>query len=307
MTIKNTIGAEFLSILKCPRSGSSMIIENDHLRNETGEHQYGLVDGIVDLRVPPKRLRVDIPWYEPWQELERLLVEYPPKSTEKNLPYHIDPWLASMVPEHGEGKWVLEVGCGERQAERWFVDKGFQYLGVDVDHRGQGPNILADGHNIPLMDSTVGYCASMAVLEHLVSPLTMAREVFRVLEPGGIFFGSAAFVYGFHDRASFHHMSHAGLFYVLRTAGFEVEQVWPDWRYTDSIASWSFRGSSGWPWRIATRSALRISEWSFRVSSNLARRLAGKPPIDVVRRDLESAGSISFRAVKPYGGARQSG
>jgi hypothetical protein len=138
----------------------------------------------------------------------------------------------------------------------------------------------------------------MAVYEHLVFPLTAALEAHRVLRRGGEFFGSAAFVYGFHDRASFHHMSHAGLFWVLRAAGFEVLRMWPDWRYTDSIPEMAFRGLPGAPWRIATRTTLRLAEASFGGVSNIMRRIAGKPPLSRMQRAVHYAGSISFHARK---------
>lgn len=290
---------ELLSVLVCPATRNSLSFKDGQLVDSSESRCYELIDNIPDLRVPPERLRIDLPWYEPWDDLDNVQIRYPTRQSEKGLPYHLDGYLASMVPNDAQGRWILEIGCGERQGEAWFSERGFKYVGVDVDKRGPGPNVLADGHNLPIRDASMDYCASMAVLEHVVSPLAFVKEAHRVLKPGGVFFGSAAFVYGFHDRASFHHMSHAGLLYVLRLAGFTVEQMWPDWRYPDAISAWPFRGLPGAPWRIATRAVLASAEWTFTRLNNLVRRLAGKSPLDRMMRDISMAGSISFRATKP--------
>lgn len=211
----------------------------------------------------------------------------------------MDRHLASIPPAQGDGAHILEIGCGERQCEAWFVGRGYRYIGVDVDIRGPGPNLLADAHNLPFQSESFDYCTSMAVMEHLVSPQMMSNEVYRVLKPGGVFFGSSAFVYGFHDTASYFHMSHAGLLRVLSASGFQLERMWPDWRYTDAIPAWAFRGAAGAPWRLATKAALTLAESSFVLASNVMRTLVGKPKIDRLQRDIEIAGSVSFSARKP--------
>jgi SAM-dependent methyltransferase len=285
--------------LRCPRSGEPLRRAGDRLENPSGTEVYGLVDGVPDLRAPPQRLHVDVPWYEPWDDLDTLRLAYPEPVDDPTLPYHLDGYLASIVPADPAGCWIAEIGCGERQAEGWFSDRGMHYVGVDIDRRGPGPNVLGDAHNIPLASDSMDYCASMAVFEHVISPISFAREVHRVLKPGGTFFGSGVFVYGFHDRASFHHMSHAGLFYVLKVAGFQVEMMWPDWKYPDAVPAWGFRGGVGAPWRYMTKGCLSLAEWSFTRISNVARGIVGKPKIDLMMRDLSMAGSISFKAVKP--------
>jgi SAM-dependent methyltransferase len=165
-----------------------------------------------------------------------------------------------------------------------------------VDARGIGPHLLADAHNLPFVDASFDFYTSMAVYEHLVSPLQAALEAHRVLKPGGVFFGSAAFVYGFHDRASFHHMSHGGLLWTLQMAGLRVERMWSDWHYSRAIPEMAFRAGAGMPWRIASQLLLSLLDRSFVVASRLARRATGKPPLDEAARAVHQAGSISFVA-----------
>ncbi len=290
---------ELLPRLRCPRSHQALVLEGEALCSSDGRFRYPITKGVPDLRSAPERLRVDLPWYEPWDDLKSLVLEPPARLRAPDLPSHLDGWLATVPGQFGQGRWILEIGCGERQCEGWFSPRGFRYVGTDVDHRGRGPHVLADAHNLPFRDETFDFYTSMAVYEHLVAPVVAAQEALRVLRPGGTFFGSAAFVYGFHDRASFHHMSHGGLLWTLRSAGFQVERMWADWPYPRSIAEMPFRGSRGLPWRVATRSFLWTMEWSFTRTSIVVRRILGRPKLDLQARRVETAGSVSFIARKP--------
>ncbi|MEQ8992111.1 MAG: class I SAM-dependent methyltransferase [Pseudomonadales bacterium] len=244
-------------------------------------------------------MSIDVPWYDPYDDFASISIAFPTPIKDPSLPNHLDRYLAAVPAEDGLGRTVLEIGCGERQCEPWFSRRGYQYVGMDVDHRGPGPTILADAHQLPFADGTFDYCTSMAVLEHVLSPILVASEVCRVLKPGGVFFGSSAFVYGFHDRASYYHMSHGGLIHALGIAGLQIKQIWPDWPYTSSIPAWSFRGMNALPWRLASNLGLRAAESSFVAASSLVRRMLGKTPINRIGRMLESAGSISFIATRP--------
>jgi SAM-dependent methyltransferase len=282
--------------LRCPNSKLSLVRKGDSVESSDGRFRYAILNGVVDLRVPPKRLQVDVPWVEIWDELDKLPLDPPQPLPSADLPHHLDAHLASVPGERGDGRWILEVGCGERQCESYFSRRGFRYVGSDVDVRGRGPHVLADAHNLPFVDGSFDFYTSMAVYEHLASPLLAALEARRVLAPGGTFFGTSAFVYGFHDRASFNHMTHAALLWTFRMSGFEVLRVWPDWHYTQSIPEMSFPGPEGSPWRASAKAGLTLLEWTYTRSSNLARRLVGKRPLDLAARGVHKAGSLSFAA-----------
>ena len=287
--------------LQCPRTHSHLVKDGAVLRSATGNERYAILDGIPDLRRPPERLTLDLDWFEPWEEFEALDLSAPPRHSATDLPHHLDSHLASIPGDEGGGRWILEVGCGERLCEAYFSRRNFHYVGIDVDDRGRGPHLLADAHNLPFAPESFDLYTSMAVYEHLVSPLRGALEAFRILRPGGLFFGTAAFVYGFHDRASFHHMTHGGLLWTFRMAGFEVERIWSDWDYTDSIPEMAFGAGLGEPWRLMSSALLKGLDWSFVHLSNLIRPLVRRPSIDLDRRRVERAGSLSFVARKPLG------
>jgi SAM-dependent methyltransferase len=291
--------AKLLPLLRCPETGQALRLEGTELCSEDGRARYQRHQGIWDLRRAPDRLKIDVPWYSPWRDLERMKIGPPGELHHPDLPYHLDPYLASIPGEQGDGRRILEIGCGERQCEGWFVPRGFDYVGIDVDVRGLGPNLLADGHNLPFWDERFDLVCSMAVLQHVPSPLKMAVEAARVLRPGGVLFGSSAFVYGWTDRASFYHMSHGGLLMLLRQAGLRDVRVWPDWHYWQSIANVSFSKTGAKPWRWAAEKMLKGLDWSFIQASNAARGVMGRPPLDEDIRQVELAGSLSFMARKP--------
>jgi SAM-dependent methyltransferase len=287
-----------LSRLRCPRTRQPLVRKGEVLENADGTTRYPVRGHMADLRVPPQRMQVDLEWLELWDEMDKLHFDPPPKLESSDLPYHLDARLASVPGDRGEGRWIVEIGCGERQCEPYFAKRGFHYVGTDVDVRGRGPHVLADAHNLPFVDQSFEFYTSMAVYEHLASPLAAALEASRVLKPGGTFFGTSAFVYGFHDRASFNHMTHAALHWTFRMAGFRDLRIWPDWYYWQSIPEMAFPGPEGWPWRASAKGVLSTLEWSYTRTSNLIRKLVGKRPLDLPARNVHKAGSLSFVARK---------
>ena len=195
---------------------------------------------------------------------------------------------------------VLEVGCGERQCEEYFAQRGFHYVGVDIENHGIGPNVLGDAHNLPFADASFDLCYSCACFEHLQCALLGASEVFRILKPGGTFSGTVAFLEGFHDRASFFHMSHAGVYVMLTSVGFHTIRLWPGWHATRSVPAALFSGRSrfGAPIAMVFNLLLRLSYYGHFATANLLRRLAGRPSRSLQTEDMCTAGSVNFCCTK---------
>jgi ubiquinone/menaquinone biosynthesis C-methylase UbiE len=135
---------------------------------------------------PPERLRVS-----EWN-LRRYL--NPPASTPFPLEY------AFHLIGDVAGRTVLDYGCGNGENSLPLVTRGARVIGVDVSNdllrlarqrlllHGvlDGATFLAgSAHDLPLPDNSVDVVLGIAILHHLDLKLA-AREVHRVLKPGGI-------------------------------------------------------------------------------------------------------------------------
>jgi SAM-dependent methyltransferase len=75
---------------------------------------------------------------------------------------------------------------------------------------------IADGHNIPLKDSSVDGVIIQAVLEHVLDPKIVATEIYRVLKKDGIVYAETPFLQESHeepyDFTRFTELGHRWLF-----------------------------------------------------------------------------------------------
>ncbi|TWT52688.1 putative methyltransferase [Rubripirellula amarantea] len=156
------------------------------------------------------------------------------------LPRHLTPELASHIPAaEGSGSRCLDLGCGAGDYRNSLEDAGYEWIGFDYEHK-EAP-FWADAHAIPLADCTVDFVISLAVLEHVLCPAVVLREVKRVLKPGGTFIGSVAYLVPFHDHASYFNMTHFGVHAALVDAGFSVDWIKSDPNYL-GIRALSYTG-----------------------------------------------------------------
>jgi SAM-dependent methyltransferase len=115
----------------------------------------------------------------------------------KLTPFSSHVLLLSNLPERGEGKRVLDVGCGNGYLGKILADRG--YLVTGIEQRGgtdrQFPPevrlVEADlEHGIPALDGAFDYAICADVLEHLRDPLKVLKQVRAILAPGGLLIAS---------------------------------------------------------------------------------------------------------------------
>ncbi|WP_272476840.1 methyltransferase domain-containing protein [Baekduia alba] len=91
------------------------------------------------------------------------------------------------------GDRILELGAGLDVHDSGNVVKtdAFVYPGAQLD-------LVADAHALPFPDASFDFVFSLAVFEHLHSPWIAAREMARVLRPGGAAYTLCAFLQPLH-------------------------------------------------------------------------------------------------------------
>lgn len=127
----------------------------------------------------------------------------------------------------------LDLGCGIRPSEN-VLPNGI-YL--DAVHF-PGVDIVNSAPALPFRDDSIDLVVSHAVFEHLRDPRHMARELWRVLKPGGTAYIDTAFMQPFHgDPSHYFNMTTSGLQAVLE--GFEF--IWL------GVSPWQ---TPSWGWRM---------------------------------------------------------
>lgn len=82
---------------------------------------------------------------------------------------------------------ILDLGCGRKPYQPFFLDKSSSYIGVDVTH-SEFIDILCDCEKLPFIDSCFSGILCLQVLEHTDDPIVVVDEIFRVLKLNGLLF-----------------------------------------------------------------------------------------------------------------------
>ena len=130
--------------------------------------------------------------------------------------------IAAIEEAIARGDRMLEVGAGlDTHASPQLVKTdAFVYAGERLD-------LVADVHALPFADASFDFVFSLAVFEHLHSPWTAAKEIARVLRPGGRAYTLAAFLQPMHGYPShYFNATEFGLARLFRD-DFEIAHAGP--------------------------------------------------------------------------------
>lgn len=135
---------------------------------------------------------------------QELRTKYNIVDTDAVSSHGYDVYAMEIVNKHKNG-WVLDCGAGKRPI---YFDNvvNFEIASYDTtDVRGVG-------EILPFVDNAFDAVLSIAVLEHVKDPFLCAREIARVLKPGGDLMCCVPFLQPLHGYPHhYYNMSHQGL------------------------------------------------------------------------------------------------
>jgi SAM-dependent methyltransferase len=102
--------------------------------------------------------------------------------------------LDAFLRKHATKERVLDIGSGGSSYEKYFPNR----LTVDIDP-ARNPSIVANAEDLPFAEGEFTTILSTEMLEHVIDPEKVMRELYRVLAPGGTLILTTRFVYPLHD------------------------------------------------------------------------------------------------------------
>jgi SAM-dependent methyltransferase len=107
----------------------------------------------------------------------------------------------------------VDVGGVGRYRE-WLPNGRFVSVDLDLSHR---PQVVGRAEALPLVSGSASFVVSTEMLEHCPEPAAAAREMHRVLRPGGALVLTTPFVYVVHGWPhDYFRFTDAGLRHLFR-------------------------------------------------------------------------------------------
>lgn len=148
---------------------------------------------------------------------------------------------------------MLDVGCSERPHAELFAPHVSRYVGLDyppalldkqpelweILDRAQGVvDVFGDGRALPFADGSFDTVLSTEVLEHVMAPAEVLREMARVLKPEGRLLLTVPFVVPLHEMPSdFYRFTPFSLRNLVEESGLAVELIQPRGNFALALGS----------------------------------------------------------------------
>jgi SAM-dependent methyltransferase len=148
-----------------------------------------------------------------------------------------DPNVVALIERHQHGL-ILDCGAGRRDE---YYD---HVVNLEVVHYDT-TDVVAVGEQLPFVDQSFDAVISLSVLEHVRDPFECAREIARVLKPGGELICSVPFLQPYHGYPHhYYNMTHQGLSNLfaglLNVDKLEIdERCLPIWSLTWLLRNWA--------------------------------------------------------------------
>lgn len=114
---------------------------------------------------------------------------------------------------------ILVIGGGAVGAglDELYADPTVDLICFDI-YASPTVQFIADGHSVPLADGSIDGVVIQAVLEHVLEPTVVAKEIHRVLRNGGIVYADTPFLQQVHEGPyDFTRFTDSGHRYLFRS------------------------------------------------------------------------------------------
>jgi SAM-dependent methyltransferase len=209
---------------------------------------------------------------------------------ENSSPYALRPQahsshniLLELVPEDGNSRRPLDVGCADGYLSHLFAERGFAVTAIDAP--GSRRRTIPDGIRyieadldcgLPTIDGTFDFVVCADILERLRDPDALLRQIRSQIADGGRLIGSlpnSDNIYfrlnvllgrfctrnsGLFDRTHLHYHAWDGWTRLLQRNGFRITTI----RTTLAPFSLSWPRLPRWTAALESRYALAARAWS---------------------------------------------
>lgn len=290
--LKNT---ELLNILCVPGSADDRLLKAGSNALLGAGYDVPIVAGVPDFVTHAPVVRHNIECVIPnTARPEEGVVKPMPRC--RNVPawFGESGWKFEPLSTQHKG-WMLDIGAGHGNRQT-YERLGYRYCGIDSDPAGLNSNpwgrtaidldLIADAHRLPIRSGCIQAINSTAVFEHLYNPAIAAREIARVLAPGGLLVGSCSFLEGEHYDSQ-HHLTALGIFRLFTEAGLHVISLYP-------VASlWELHASALYLGLPFSARLAQFHQWLYLTLVKLKSRES------VLNRKARLAAIFGFHAMKP--------
>lgn len=135
--------------------------------------------------------------------------------------------LEPVLSQYTQGK-CLDVGAGRLAYKPLIEKRANQYISLDIERKSPALDYLGDAHHLPFKDNSFETVFCSQVLEHVVSPKQVLKEIYRVLKPDGQAIISAPHIGYLHNEPNdYFRFTHYGLTYLIKGVGLKPILIQP--------------------------------------------------------------------------------
>jgi SAM-dependent methyltransferase len=164
--------------------------------------------------------------------------------------WHLDRWVAEAGRVGSDKSFrVLDAGAGIAPYRKHFESVTYETADFgEVDKKYSHLDYTCRLEELPMADGTYDLVLCSQVLEHVAEPVTVLKEIRRVLKPGGQAWVSAPLFYEEHEIPhDFYRYTQFAWRRMADEAGFTVERI--DWLegYYGTVSYQLMMASNGLP------------------------------------------------------------